>query len=973
MVNRLFYLLLMVWVPFMGTLEGQGTNNLQITGIQQREKGLLQAAQQSFAQAKSLAAQNGQWDGFVENAIRESETFAWAMNPKRANAILTEAAEQITSKFGPDAPLTWRLKTFRLEQQRFDGKGDRFLKAGVAALDYWKTKQPNAVLDLALAHLYVGKIRSEMGDFGGARADLEASVLTLTKHRDTHGWELQDAYAFLVNVNMFMGELEPMNQYLAKADALAQQMNPAPHFRTANLLRLKATLPALQQQFAEAASMYHEALAQLAGYPEINELRATLYSNLSLMYGKMSNFDQSVEAAQQALRLYENNLGKRHYRSVKVFSNLGIAYESRKDYNKAYAAARKAILCLAPDWEPKADYDLPPIESFNYTLLFISKVTEAGAYLEELYKAEANAPNKKKATQYIEEAHAHYNWALDAIDLMRRDLASADAEYSFQIYKHLPQCYEFALHAVWVLYEQTKDEKYLQEALSCMEKRKSSLLYASLQGREALHFGGIPTEVLQKEQHLKLQYSNARRNLLEAHVTGDALLRLRQLQSDADVEYKAFLRTLEDNYPDYYDIQYSRTAPSIKSIQAYLAKSKTTLLEFHINSVDEEAMYVLRLTGTEKSLVRTPLNKNQKGTIENWLATTHDPQQTIAMGNDETYFKHFLDTSYQIFQMLLEPVVKPDDQNLLIVPTDELYYIPFEMLLEKPASPSRGVNYSIQPWLIQNRGVRYAFSTSLLLHEQHRPSASESFAGFAPMFSQNVGLPGQRALSRLRFANAEVKAINAILGGQVFLDEQANKETLRAAAKEFKILHLASHAVTEKEDPLHSYIALGDKERLFAYELYDWQINSDLAVLSACNTGGGELASGEGVMSMARAFRYAGCPNLLVSLWQVDDESTRILMERFYHHLNEGKAKHEALRMAKLDYLAAKHKTHPYFWAPFILLSGDAPEPSPWGNWWWWAAAALGIVGIGYWLQSKRASASTAAQELGSIKNTDLF
>lgn len=966
MVNRLFYLLLMVWVPFMGTLEAQHTNNLQLTGIQQREKGLLQACQQSFAQAKSLAAKNDQWDGFVENAIRESEAFAWAMNPKRANAILTEAEEKINSKFGPDAPLTWRLKTFRLEQQRWDGKGDRFLKAGVAALEYWKNKQPNALLDLALAHLYVGKIRSEMGDFGGARENLEASVLTLAKHRNTHGWELQDAYAFLVNVNMFMGELGPMNQYLAKAEALAQQMNPAPHFRTANLLRLKATLPALQQQFAEATTMYNRALAELAGYPEINELRATLYSNLSLMYGKTGKFDQSVEAAQQALRLYENNLGKRHYRSVKVYSNLGIAYESLEDYKKAYAAARKAILCLAPDWEPKADYDLPPIETFNYTLLFISKITEAGAYLEELYE------DDKSKIDYIKEAYNHYNWALDAIDLMRRDLASADAEYSFQIYKHLPQCYEFALHAAWLLYQDAKDEKYLQEAFSCMEKRKSSLLYASLQGREALHFGGIPTEVLQKEQHLKLRYSNARRNLLEAHVTGDALLRLRQIQSEADVDYKAFLRTLEKDYPDYYEIQYARTAPAIKSIQAYLAKTETTLLEFHINSVDENALYVLRLTGSEKGLVRTILDEKEKETIAYLLDKAHDPQQTIAMGNDEQYFKQFLGASRKVYEALLDSVLQPTDKNLLIVPADELYYIPFEMLLEKPAPPSRGVNYSIQPWLIQDRGVRYAFSTALLLHEQHRPSASKSFAGFAPMFSQNVGLPGQRALSRLRFANAEVKAINAILGGQLFLDEQANKETLRAAAKDFNIMHLASHAVTEKEDPLHSYIALGDKERLFAYELYDWQINSDLAVLSACNTGVGELASGEGVMSMARAFRYAGCPNLLVSLWQVDDESTRILMERFYHHLNEGKAKHEALRMAKLDYLAAKHKTHPYFWAPFILLSGDAPEPTPYSNWWWWAAAALGVVGIGYWLQSKR-SPAPAAQELGNFKNTDPF
>ena len=107
---------------------------------------------------------------------------------------------------------------------------------------------------------------------------------------------------------------------------------------------------------------------------------------------------------------------------------------------------------------------------------------------------------------------------------------------------------------------------------------------------------------------------------------------------------------------------------------------------------------------------------------------------------------------------------------------------------------------------------------------------------------------------------------------------------------------------------------------LSSYDLSTMNINSALAVLSACNTGTGKLRKGEGIMSLARSFTQAGCQSTVMSLWPVNDCSTSSIMTSFYSNLAEGQNKNQALRNAKLTYLetANKMERNPYYWAAFV-------------------------------------------------------
>jgi CHAT domain-containing protein len=191
----------------------------------------------------------------------------------------------------------------------------------------------------------------------------------------------------------------------------------------------------------------------------------------------------------------------------------------------------------------------------------------------------------------------------------------------------------------------------------------------------------------------------------------------------------------------------------------------------------------------------------------------------------------------------------------------------------------------------------------------------------------------------------------------VLLGKQATKLKAKESASGYDILHFAAHAELKGEDPLSSAILLaksgGDEGRLQVREVFEMDLNASLVVLSGCETGLGKLSTGDELVGLTRAFIYAGTPSVVASLWKVDDASTAHLMSSFYRNLKT-KSKVESLRQAQLEMIRGKVSgellaqrgvggigrlgqaspaqslsqksisvSHPYFWAPFILV-GDS-------------------------------------------------
>ncbi|MCB0841374.1 MAG: CHAT domain-containing protein, partial [Bacteroidetes bacterium] len=139
-----------------------------------------------------------------------------------------------------------------------------------------------------------------------------------------------------------------------------------------------------------------------------------------------------------------------------------------------------------------------------------------------------------------------------------------------------------------------------------------------------------------------------------------------------------------------------------------------------------------------------------------------------------------------------------------------------------------------------------------------------------------------------------------------------------------------------------------DNDFLTLSEICNLHLNAEMIVLSACETALGELKRGEGIMSLSRAFTYAGARSVITTLWSVDDEATADLMSRFYGYLTEGERKDEALRQARLDYIDEHDNrfSHPFFWAAAVPMGNmEAIEIEKSWGWEYWIFAMIFLSG----------------------------
>jgi CHAT domain-containing protein len=227
----------------------------------------------------------------------------------------------------------------------------------------------------------------------------------------------------------------------------------------------------------------------------------------------------------------------------------------------------------------------------------------------------------------------------------------------------------------------------------------------------------------------------------------------------------------------------------------------------------------------------------------------------------------------------------------------------------------------------------------------------------APNFNKNAiaaNQSQQRACTifdiyDLACSDKEVQEISEMMGGDYFIGQDADKATFEEIAKDYRILHLATHSCPDEEDPNFSKIFLAD-EAITNYDLFNYEFNADLAVLSACNTGFGKLVKGEGVMPLSKGFIQAGIPSTVMSLWPVDDCGTSRMMKLLYQYLDEGLPKDEALQRAKLDFIQNSNAIyqHPYYWSAFIHMGNFEPihEKSSIPPVVWWIAGGLAILGL---------------------------
>lgn len=300
----------------------------------------------------------------------------------------------------------------------------------------------------------------------------------------------------------------------------------------------------------------------------------------------------------------------------------------------------------------------------------------------------------------------------------------------------------------------------------------------------------------------------------------------------------------------------------------------------------------------------------------------------------------YYEKAIELYEKLIKPVKSQLSEDLIIVPDGILGYIPFEALLMQ--KPEKAIRFHDHAYLLRDHNISYSFSATLLremMQKKHQTTPDKAIIAYAPFFDNDTtalaktfadDIAMRRDLTPLSNSGEEAFRIAKSMGGEAIVGKAATTQMFVETAQSARILHLATHGKADDKSGDYAFLAFApssdslEKGLLYVRDLYNLTFNADMVVLSACETGIGKLQRGEGIISLARAFAYAGAKSIVTSLWSVNDAKTKDLMLLFYQNLKKGKSKDAALRQAKLSFIAKNihPNANPFFWAAFIGI-GD--------------------------------------------------
>ena len=299
--------------------------------------------------------------------------------------------------------------------------------------------------------------------------------------------------------------------------------------------------------------------------------------------------------------------------------------------------------------------------------------------------------------------------------------------------------------------------------------------------------------------------------------------------------------------------------------------------------------------------------------------------------------------SYEFYNKILRVALNeiPKQEKIIIIPSIELIVLPFDFLVSGIDKESSSYSYDDKHFLIYDYDFSYSTSASAFTEEKTNhlsnsnkslivgdPSINTKEKGFAErrgLLEDNPGIQRSIALLPLKYSKEEVSEIGNILNAdKILTDKNATETNFKRNAEYRSIIHLSTHSYLFNKQPVIFFSNVSDSENdgfLEASEIVQLKLNSDLVVLSSCNSGLGRIDESEGIMGMSKAFFEAGAKSIIVSLWEVNDKYTSRLMTLFYKKLSDGLDKSEALRQAKIEFIK-EYSPNPYYWGAFVL-TGD--------------------------------------------------
>lgn len=743
----------------------------------------------------------------------------------------------------------------------------------------------------------IGSLRSDLEEYGEAQDALQ-KAMDMAKEIGDRGLESACLDA-LGQLHRYLGDYDIALDQLQKAAAIAEEIHEK---RTlAYELKSLASLYESRGKFTEALASDQKALAL---YEELKEKRgiAVTSNDLGEMYISLHKYKEALPLYQRALAI--GNELKSSFILDDTYLGLGWIYYTSREMKEAEEAFTKSEALARETERPQSIWQA----LYGRSLV----------YRETDRKAEA-APLMKEAVDLIEKARNEVPLA---------EQRAGYLEHKLDVYEDL----------IGLLVAQRNSSGAFEYA-----QRAKARSFLDLLTEARINPEGTAAPELQERKKKLLKSLGDTQREIENESESDApdrekIAQLAKKRNQLEADFDNLKIEIRKQIPRLADLEYQKPL-GLEEAQR-LTEEDSVLLEYFLGNTRS---FVFVITRTGADVYPLPAQDEIAKRVRGIREALTKPE-LVYQSSEGSYTKYIL-LAHELYKDLIAAAASTlkGKQRIVIAPDGILNYLPFECLLRK-APPAGNEDFRTLPYLALDFEIQYVPSASVLAAiNANKASATtpnqKDLAAFADP-SEHPVLTAQAG--KLRGASGEYPPLpNARLEVQqiarlfppanvaVFEGQDASELKVKEAKLEqYKRLHFASHGVVDEERPEFSALVLnargGEDGFLTMREVFDLRLNADLVVLSACSTGLGQRIRGEGVMGLSRAFLCAGASSVLSSLWNVYDQSTAAFMTAFYTNLKSDRmSKAAALKRARLALIRSKDYSHPYYWAPFVLIGNQ--------------------------------------------------
>ncbi len=783
----------------------------------------------------------------------------------------------------------------------------------------------NARAAVADTLLRIGNVQQAQGNYAQALTNQRQSLAISEALADKP--TMARTLTSLGDVYLSQNNYAAALTYLQKSLALSEAMQAKAI--VASTLNSIGVIHRLQGNGAQALEYHRQSLAIF----EVMEDKpgiAAMVNNIGIVYQAQGDYARALEHFTRSGQMWKA-LEKKNG-TVSSLNNIGRVYFAQGNYEKALEYQQQALV-LGESLGAKAGLvrllsNLAEIYEKQQKHAQALEVTQRAATLAQevgetdtLMKIRFTAGLAHRALKQTSQARAAFTEAIALIETLRTQVAGGEEEQQ--------RFFATRVSPYHAMVDLLNAEGSPVEALRFAEYAKSRVLLDVLQTGRVNITKALTGPEQEQEHKLRAEViainNQISRSSQMAQPDPNKLNELKTRRTKARLTHEAFQTSLYAAHPELKVQRGEATIIKAEELAALLPDAASALLEYVVTD-DRTYLFAVTKAADQSATVQTFTLPIKREELNQQIEAFRQQLAGRDLG--------FRAASARLYDLLLKPAQAQlkGKTNLIIVPDDKLWELPFQALQLGPTGAPR--------FLVEDAAIAYTPSLTVLREMMQRRKPSTTGATLLALGNPALGSETlARAaltlrdgkLASLPAAEEEVKALGQLYTAthsKVYVGTEAREDRAKAEAATMRILHFATHGILNNATPMYSHLMLTpgttDEDGLLeAWELMQMDLQADLAVLSACETARGRYGAGEGMIGLSWALFVAGVPSTVVSQWKVESASTRDLMLQFHRGLQTGKAsKAEALRQSALSLLRNPATNHPFYWAGFVLI-GD--------------------------------------------------